>query len=441
MSYRYRCSSARCTYSVDGSDKYILKLLPLELQSEFPAYLTHRSGVSKRLGDLLRSLVQNSVGPQRVAKILQELHTLKHDRMELQYLSSALSRQCKRQRERQLTLTRDVVKPFSPFADKQRYGGHTPSPGHLRLVYTTMVDEMRPLIDKQLSLLDGKILKGDHSFKLVKHLAKIGGASTFSALYTLCNEYEEIRMQVFAPTKSLSHLRASFQSLLDSYRLYGHSPPEYFFTDNVTGDKRFLEDVLPTLSDINSQRSSAPTTFLPLRLPQDVTVRCMGEAAAINGASNVLMESLSDWDSGSRLYVGFDCEWNVDRTGTGQEKLQVIQLAFDSTVYIFRVGRLTSLPTSLVALLKSPQVIKLGRQVGTDFAKIHRSFVIECKGSLELGTFCKDRGIINNSFMGLSDICSEVLSQRLSKDPNIPFSNWAVRDLSQEQVEYAALDV
>jgi hypothetical protein len=42
--------------------------------------------------------------------------------------------------------------------------------------------------------------------------------------------------------------------------------------------------------------------------------------------------------------------------------------------------------------------------------------------------------------MGLSDICSKVLGHRLSKDPNIRLSNWAVRDLSQEQVEYAALD-
>ena len=85
-----------------------------------------------------------------------------------------------------------------------------------------MIDEIRPLLDKQVMLLDGRVLKGDHSFKIIKSIGKTGGSPKFSALYKVCNEYEEIRMQSLVPTKSLNHLRYSFEAMRDAYSMYGH---------------------------------------------------------------------------------------------------------------------------------------------------------------------------------------------------------------------------
>ena len=65
-----------------------MRQLPVQLQAEFPAYLSHRGAVSKQVGDLLRPCIQNSMGPERISKVLRELHTLKHDRSELQYLTA-----------------------------------------------------------------------------------------------------------------------------------------------------------------------------------------------------------------------------------------------------------------------------------------------------------------------------------------------------------------
>ncbi|KAG2195819.1 hypothetical protein INT47_010029 [Mucor saturninus] len=45
-------------------------------------------------------------------------------------------------------------------------------------------------------------------------MAKINGVSTFSCLYTVLNEYEEIRLQALAPTKSLDHLTPSFNIMI-----------------------------------------------------------------------------------------------------------------------------------------------------------------------------------------------------------------------------------
>lgn len=83
MSMQYRCSS--CTKAMIAHDKHILRQLPYHLQAEFPAILTHSSGISRRLADLMRPLIQNSVGPKRITKILRELHMLRHNRLELQY--------------------------------------------------------------------------------------------------------------------------------------------------------------------------------------------------------------------------------------------------------------------------------------------------------------------------------------------------------------------
>jgi hypothetical protein len=52
----------------------LIRQLPKFLQAQYPAYLIHSGGVSKSLGDLLRSCIQNSVGPKRFQGILRELH-------------------------------------------------------------------------------------------------------------------------------------------------------------------------------------------------------------------------------------------------------------------------------------------------------------------------------------------------------------------------------
>ncbi|KAF7720604.1 hypothetical protein EC973_007053, partial [Apophysomyces ossiformis] len=247
-----------CSVTINGYDQRVMEQVPDHLASEFPAYLTHRCAISKAVGNLLRPCIQNGMGVERFRHTLQELHTLQHDRLELQYLNSVAYR-------RQYPTLDDMLgssqqlRSFSRFDDPTRYAGYIPSTAYLRLVYTTIMDQLRPLIDKQMMQIGGQILKGDHSFKIIKHMAKIGSAPVFSALYTVCNEYEEIRMQVLVPSKSLTHLRNPFQQMMHSYRVYGHKPPELFFTDNVRGDQQFLEEVLPSLTASENRETNATT--------------------------------------------------------------------------------------------------------------------------------------------------------------------------------------
>ena len=73
------------------------------------------------------------------------------------------------------------------------------------------MEHVRPALDQCLSALTGYVIKWDHSFKLVKYMTKLNGVGTFAALFTLVNEFEQIRYQAFVPTKGLNHLKAGLE--------------------------------------------------------------------------------------------------------------------------------------------------------------------------------------------------------------------------------------
>lgn len=103
---------------------------------------------------------------------------------------------------------------FSKFEDKMNYNGYVPSANYISYVYSSLIAKIRPFMDQLMSFIDGTVLKGDHSFKIIDHLAKINGVLTFSCLYTVLNEHEEIRLQVLAQSKKMNHLAPQFLQVI-----------------------------------------------------------------------------------------------------------------------------------------------------------------------------------------------------------------------------------
>ncbi|KAG2191881.1 hypothetical protein INT47_006472 [Mucor saturninus] len=219
---------------------------------EFPAVSTYKGGVSKTVRDLLRPCIQNSVGPKRFPKILFELDHIRHDCLELQYLISTFRKKNGVARY----FSRSSPELFSLFENQNQYADYVPTETYFRTLYTAMIATLRSKIDKHMMLLDRKFLDGDHSFKFPKHMAKIEDTSVFTGLYTVTNGCEEIVQQVLAPSKALSYLRYSFQKMREAYSLYGHGMPIVFFTDNVKGDKNFLESIFYSLKKQVQPRSN-----------------------------------------------------------------------------------------------------------------------------------------------------------------------------------------
>ncbi|KAI8136974.1 ribonuclease H-like domain-containing protein [Fennellomyces sp. T-0311] len=121
------------------------------------------------------------------------------------------------------------------------------------------------------------------------------------------------------------------------------------------------------------------------------------------------------------IVIRFDCEWPFDRV-QGPGKIATIQVAFKDNIYVYHVSHLTQLPQPLLDLLKSPMVLKIGKQVNGDLRKIERDFGVKCNGGRELGMFCKKRGAISNAGIGLSAICAKVLGRALPKEDQVRYA-------------------
>ena len=84
MSYRYKCTHCKRTFF--GHDQAIRDSLPTALAEEFPAVLSHRSGISRSTLELMQSCSTSAIGP--FTRILKEHHALRSARLKLQFLAA-----------------------------------------------------------------------------------------------------------------------------------------------------------------------------------------------------------------------------------------------------------------------------------------------------------------------------------------------------------------
>ena len=139
MRYRYQCSITGYKNSYISNDTEIICQLPETLQCEYPGYMTHRSGLSKTLGDLYRPCVQNSVGAKRFHKIIREIHYLKHARLHLQYIQD-ICRRFLQPTIADVIQNQKKITPFFSFNVRSKYAGHVPSPQYF-CSYTAFMEK------------------------------------------------------------------------------------------------------------------------------------------------------------------------------------------------------------------------------------------------------------------------------------------------------------
>lgn len=460
MTVRYRCNSEKTPHSFNGYDKDLMQQLPKMYVKEFPAILTESSGISTKLAKLMRTLFQSGVGPQRLSRVLRAMHTERFDELQFQYYDKMVDRITNPTISDYYSKKKDVdtnsYDEFSTFSDKTKYAGYVPCANYLSYAYSSLIEEYVPFMDQLNSMLNGVVLKGDHSFKIIKHMGKTNGTSVFSSLYTVMNEYEEIRMQVLAHTKSLRELSGNFDSMMESYRNYGFEMPQVFYTDNVAADKNTLEKYIPSLTE-NVKRlivdkntgvaSFSDSIQLPVAsIPEYISVEVKDDVEGINDACHKIL-SYVDNDERNEIFVGFDCEWVAPhfrrRTTSSTSHVALVQVYVEelAMVFLFRIFSFdrNSFPTKLRDLVASKRIRKVGKNIAGDLTRL-KHYIYETNGELELGSYCFNRSVISSKKMSLRVICSAVLRVDLPKDSNVRLSNWEASVLSDQQVYYAALD-
>jgi len=64
-------------YTFMGWDQRILPLYPYGYDEKFPAFLTWRAGVDKKIVNMIRPLFDGGFRPERLSKLLLEMHSNK----------------------------------------------------------------------------------------------------------------------------------------------------------------------------------------------------------------------------------------------------------------------------------------------------------------------------------------------------------------------------
>ncbi|KAE9388021.1 hypothetical protein BT96DRAFT_776850, partial [Gymnopus androsaceus JB14] len=103
-------------------------------------------------------------------------------------------------------------------------------------------------IDKELMELirDGMAL-GVNSNMWTTMIRTAHMQPVFQGLFTVVNEFEQIRYQAFVPTKAQSHIREGLEGIVKSLRDHGLAEPVIGYTDVPAADMSMFTECFPSL--------------------------------------------------------------------------------------------------------------------------------------------------------------------------------------------------
>ncbi|XP_073495081.1 exonuclease 3'-5' domain-containing protein 2 isoform X2 [Phyllobates terribilis] len=142
--------------------------------------------------------------------------------------------------------------------------------------------------------------------------------------------------------------------------------------------------------------------------------------------------------------LGVDCEWvSVDGRAN---PVSLLQMASHSGFCVLvRLPRLVSsscnIPNTLVALLASSNVLKVGVGCWDDASKLMIEYGLSVKGIVDIRYLAMRhrRDIFQNS-LSLKSLSETILCYPLDKSFQLRCSNWDAEEFTQDQVFYAARD-
>lgn len=136
--------------------------------------------------------------------------------------------------------------------------------------------------------------------------------------------------------------------------------------------------------------------------------------------------------------VGFDTESKPTFvTGDISDGPHIVQFAIHNKAFIFQLHQ-ADCRQYLIELLQSDHVLKVGFGLQSDRRHIHAKLGITLRAVLELNHVFRKEGYRDE--MGVRAAIGLVLHQKFRKSKRITTSNWALPQLTNNQLLYAAND-
>ncbi|KAJ2922273.1 hypothetical protein H1R20_g14824, partial [Candolleomyces eurysporus] len=418
----------------------------------YVAVLSLKGGLSREVITTLRVANQHKMGPSGVRALLLENHTLRFNRIQNQYLEAALEvvrgkESMKSQQSIQSTLHSyigTIIPDFGHFGEVEGYGGFVCSEKYLTTMMIHAIEQDEQVATQHTSLIAPDQLAVDDSHKVNKHIAKIDGVPIFTALWTAMDS-RYIRAQALTLTKAHDERLGPLVAMSRSMKRYGYSDPPVAFSDDPVKDKALLYSAFPSLAQGLTPMAAA-YGLKELRLPPSVRILTLESLSVIEATLSSLLQPL-DISPRSTLVIGFDAEWNISRT-TGVSIIQLSPQSQPDDIYIIPVHKMSSnrLPPSLLRILVSPRVYKVGSAIKADFTRLKKQFqqLADQKSFklVDLKEFCIQQGVIERKRSGSLDaLLEKTTHQYLPKDEHLRKSDdWERSPLRQDLAMYAALD-
>lgn len=435
---RYKCPNKECdVQTFYGTKDKFLEKMPVYLQRAFPAVLSHRGALDKELASLLRPLFVNGFGGSLFKELIEELHAIHYDNLDVMRLSTYLIKRAAG------SLNNTIENHFKPRKHPMGYRDFVPSGGYFAAMQQEATEKLRMISDAQQALIPICIGKADLSFKLAEHFQKSNGVPPFCGLLTILNEHEEIAGMVYVPTKSNKHWQPLLQTIFNNHKACGYDIPKVFYTDNVGQDVKLLQDAFSSnavnSSIIQEEGEEVPQAFTA----EDINiVGPLKSAEEINESVENILKEL-DSDISKRIVVGIDCEWSVKQGQPYSRGVDLLQIAFEEKCILIKTKLLNQIcPVKLKSLLESTRVLKTGKSVSGDISRLTQSYsnLDESKlraTSIDLGKLCKERNIVEKATVSLSKLSRVLLGKILDKSERL--TDWS-KELSAKQIQYAAID-
>ncbi len=136
--------------------------------------------------------------------------------------------------------------------------------------------------------------------------------------------------------------------------------------------------------------------------------------------------------------AGFDTESKPTFVvGDVSDGPHVVQFALHDRAYLFQVHRLEGHPF-LIELLRSAQLLKVGFGLRSDGKHIRAKFGVSFEGVVDLNSVFSKRGYLKET--GVRNAVALVFRQRFAKSKKITTTDWSQRELTPQQILYAAND-
>ncbi|KAJ8748667.1 hypothetical protein K2173_008112 [Erythroxylum novogranatense] len=181
---------------------------------------------------------------------------------------------------------------------------------------------------------------------------------------------------------------------------------------------------------------------------ETVHVRFSGEVIATKVTDNA--STISSWIrriksmyNREEIIVGLDVEWKPNYRVGQNNKAATLQLCVDTDCLIIQLFYLDYIPATLTDFLKDSNVTFVGVEVSRDVDKLSDDYGLETEDNIvDVREMSLQRwpGFFTSRQPGLKEIASQVLGLYMEKPRHITRSNWQVRVLSDEQIEYACID-